>query len=153
MSTMSVELPSDPKAVKKMEMAIAKEAQADEKDYKRALKELKGSEKSEAKAAKAAGNADKNLKKMEDREHNTIKLLQKATHNHDQALTSLHTAQSDVQIQKQQAERSRHRVDTLKVRADELFKAKQIREEERSRKLQNLHSTPPDPNRTTATTG
>lgn len=52
MSTMS--LPSDPKAVKKMETAIAKEAQADEKDYKRALKELKGNEKSEAKAAKVS---------------------------------------------------------------------------------------------------
>jgi len=54
MSTMSAELPSDPKAVKKMEKVITKEAQADEKDYKRALKELKSSEKSEAKASKVS---------------------------------------------------------------------------------------------------
>ena len=35
---------------------------------------------------------------MEGKEHNTIKLLQKATHGHDLALTNLHTAQSDVQV-------------------------------------------------------
>lgn len=73
-----------------------------------------------------------------------IKSLQKATHNHDQAVTNLHTAQSDVQvslgvfglssrdalfqIQKQQAQTSRQRVDTLRARTDELLKAKQLRE-------------------------
>jgi hypothetical protein len=93
---------------------------------------------------KAASQADKNLKKMEDKEHNTIKSLQKATHNHDQAVTNLHTAQSDVQvslgvfdlssrdalfkIQKQQAQTSRHRVAALRVRTDELSKAKQRHE-------------------------
>ncbi|KAF8558962.1 hypothetical protein OG21DRAFT_1503407, partial [Imleria badia] len=108
---MSAELPTDPKAVKKMEKAVAKEAQADEKDYQRSLKELKRTEKSEAEASKAASKADKHLKKMEDKEHNTIKSLQKATHNHDRAVTDLHTAQSDVQIQKQQTQKLKRNVD------------------------------------------
>jgi hypothetical protein len=51
---MSAELPTDPKAVKKMEKAVAKEAQADEKDYQRSLKELKRTEKSEAEASKVS---------------------------------------------------------------------------------------------------
>lgn len=53
-SAMSAELPTDPKAIKKMEKAIAKEAQADEKEYQGALKELKHTEKSEAKASKVS---------------------------------------------------------------------------------------------------
>lgn len=48
--------------------------------------------------AKAASKADKHLKKMEVKEHDTIKSLQKATHNHDKAVTNLHTAQSEVQV-------------------------------------------------------
>lgn len=51
---MSAELPADPKAVKKTEKVIAKEAQADEKDYKRALKELRRTEKAEAQASKVS---------------------------------------------------------------------------------------------------
>lgn len=51
---MSAELPADPKAVKKIEKAITKEAQTDEKDYKHALKELRHTEKSEAKASKVS---------------------------------------------------------------------------------------------------
>lgn len=47
--------------------------------------------------SKAVSKADKHLKKMEDNEHNATKSLQKATHNHDLAVTNLHTAQSDVQ--------------------------------------------------------
>ena len=38
------------------------------------------------------------MKQMEDKEHDTTKSLQKATHKHDRALTDLHTAQSDVQV-------------------------------------------------------
>lgn len=53
MST-SAELPADPKAIKKMEKDMAKEAKADEKDYQGALKELKRTEKSEAKASKVS---------------------------------------------------------------------------------------------------
>lgn len=53
-STMSAELPTDPKAVKKIEKVIAKEAGADEKDYKHALKELRRTEKSDAKASKVS---------------------------------------------------------------------------------------------------
>ncbi|KAH0839620.1 hypothetical protein J3R83DRAFT_536 [Lanmaoa asiatica] len=105
---MSAELPSDPKAVKKMEKTIAKEAQTDEKDYEHVLKELKRTEKSEVKASR---------------------------------------------IQQQHAQGLRRNVDNLKVRVDELFKAKQVREEERGQKLAKLHSLPPDPNRTTATVG
>jgi predicted transcriptional regulator len=115
-SNMNPEFPADPKAIKKVETAITKEARADEKDYQRALKELKQSEKSEAKTvkvrpsfgsyedsvistlAKAAHGADKNLKKMEQKEYDTVKSLQKATHLHDRAVTNLHTAQSDVQV-------------------------------------------------------
>ncbi|KAN0097772.1 hypothetical protein V8E55_002218 [Tylopilus felleus] len=141
---MNAELPTDPKAIKKMEKAITKESQTDEKDYKRTLKELKRTEKSEAEAAKAASKSDKHLKKMEGKEHHTIKSLQKATHNHDCAVTDLHTAQSDVQIQKQRAQKIRHNLAGMRVRADELFRAKQVREEERSRRLADLHS----PNRT-----
>lgn len=51
---MSTELPPDPKVVKQMKKAITKEAQADEKDYQRALKELKRSEKSESGASKVS---------------------------------------------------------------------------------------------------
>jgi hypothetical protein len=51
---MSAELPADPKTVKRMEKVMTKEAQADEKDYKRALKELRSGEKSEAQASKVS---------------------------------------------------------------------------------------------------
>ncbi|KAF8554514.1 hypothetical protein OG21DRAFT_1412470 [Imleria badia] len=140
---MSAELPTDPKAVKKMEKAVAKEAQADEMDYQRTLKELKRTEKSEVEASKAASKADKHLKKMEDKEHDTIKLLQKATHNRDWAVMDLHTAQSDVQVSlgfplvnemrrlldsETASSEVKGNVDNLRVRADEIFQAKQIRE-------------------------
>lgn len=48
--------------------------------------------------AKATSNAEKHLKMMEDKELSTIRSLQKATQKHDQAVTNLHTAQSDVGV-------------------------------------------------------
>lgn len=54
MSTTSVDLPVDPKAIRRMEKDIEKEAKADEKDCQQALKELQRTEKSEAKASKVS---------------------------------------------------------------------------------------------------
>ncbi|KIJ19878.1 hypothetical protein PAXINDRAFT_107381 [Paxillus involutus ATCC 200175] len=143
---MSTELPTDPKAVRKMEKDIAKESKIDDKGYKNVLKELSSIEKSEAKASKAATKAEKNLKKMENRDYDTIKTLQKATHSHDQAVTDLHSAQSDLQAsceESQQAQRLRQDVDELRKRADQLSKEKQAHDQERSSKLAKLHAQPP----------
>ncbi|KAG9317164.1 hypothetical protein JVU11DRAFT_1356 [Chiua virens] len=137
---MSADLPTDPNAIKKMEKAMAKEAKADEKDYKRILKQLKHSEQSEAKASKAASNADKHLKKMEEKEHRSIKSLQKATQGHDRAVTNRHTALTDLQMQRIQAERFKRNAESLRVKVDRLFKSKQAREEKRSHKQADLHS-------------
>ncbi|KAF8845629.1 hypothetical protein BDN67DRAFT_1064918 [Paxillus ammoniavirescens] len=127
---MSTELPTDPRAIKKME-----------KDN--ALKELSSIENSEAKASKAVTKAEKNLRKMEDRDYDTIKTLQKATHSHDQAVTDLHSAQSDLQVKRQQAQRLGQGVDELRKRADQLYKEKQAHDQERSSKLAKLHAQPP----------
>ncbi|KIJ70433.1 hypothetical protein HYDPIDRAFT_23539 [Hydnomerulius pinastri MD-312] len=140
---MSAELPADPKALKKMEKDIAKESKADDKGYRNTLKELKGSEKSETKASKAATKAEKTLKKMEGKEHDTIKTLQKATHSHDQAVTNLHSSQSDLQIKQQHAQKLRQELDQLRGRADHMSKEKQAHDRERDNKLASLHAGPP----------
>ncbi|KAF9224319.1 hypothetical protein BS17DRAFT_779632 [Gyrodon lividus] len=139
---MSAELPTDSKAIRKMENDIAKESKTDDKGYKNALKDLKSTENSEAKASKAATKAEKNLKKIENREHDAIKTLQKATYSHDQAVTDLHSAQSDLQIKRQQAQKLRQDLDELRSRTDQLSKEKQVHEHERSSKLANLHAEP-----------
>ncbi|KIK99691.1 hypothetical protein PAXRUDRAFT_822460 [Paxillus rubicundulus Ve08.2h10] len=140
---MSAEFPTDPKAITKMEKDIAKESKIDDTGYKNALKELSSIEKSEAKASKAATKAEKNLKKMENRDYDTIKTLQKATHSHDQAVTDLHSAQSDLQVKRQQAQRLRQDIDELRKHADQLSKEKQAHDQERSSKLAMLHAQPP----------
>ncbi|KAF9246904.1 hypothetical protein BU15DRAFT_69760 [Melanogaster broomeanus] len=142
---MSTGLPADTKAIRKTEEDIAKESKADDKGYKNALKELKTTEKTEAKASKAMTKAEKNLKKKEDREYEMIKTLQKATHGHDQAVTDLHSAQTDLQIKRQRAQTLRQEVDERRCRVDRLSKEKQAHDKERTSKLASLHTQPLDP--------
>ncbi|KAF7330762.1 hypothetical protein MVEN_02414900 [Mycena venus] len=95
MSTLNV--PSSPAAIKKLEKQFAKEAKREDAEVKQALKDVQSIEKQKAKAQKAATKADQAIEKITKIETVSQKALNKATHQHDSVVVNLRNAERDAE--------------------------------------------------------
>jgi len=132
---------TSPATVQKIEKELQKEAQTEEKRFQHAVKDLNSVGKSEAKAAKAESKAEKSMHKSEKKEADAAKLLHKATHNHDVAVSGLHSSEADLQTRQQQVSRAKQHSVSVRQHVDQLAAEKDEHARLRDNKLQDLRSS------------
>ncbi|KAF5383541.1 hypothetical protein D9615_003744 [Tricholomella constricta] len=145
MSSTTQPAPPSPQVLKKMEKEIAKEGKSEESRVKHILDELSSTEKSHRKAEKAVHSAESTLHKAEKKELSATKAANKATHDHDIAVTKRHSAEQDAQMKKQQELKLQKEIQAKKDAADAAIKAQNLHQQAREGKLAELHGTSAQP--------
>ncbi|KAJ7499304.1 hypothetical protein FB451DRAFT_1428754 [Mycena latifolia] len=123
MSTLNV--PSSPAAIKKLEKHFAKEAKREDKEVKQALKD-------------ASVKAEQTVEKIAKAETSTLKALNKATHQHDAVLVDLRGAEREAEMMRLEDERLTAELDAKKARAAEVLQAQLAHAEERKTQIREL---------------
>nr|GAT46171.1 predicted protein [Mycena chlorophos] len=130
--------PNSPAAIKKLEKQLNKEAKRESTEIKEALKAVQTMEKLKAKAQKASNKAEETIEKVTKLETATLKALNKATHQHDAALTDLRAAERDAELKRQEDKRISTDLDAKKAFLAESLHAQAANTEKRATQIREL---------------
>ncbi|KIY45923.1 hypothetical protein FISHEDRAFT_76158 [Fistulina hepatica ATCC 64428] len=110
-----------PKDLKKLEKQLAKEEKKEGKSVKNAISELHALEKASAKSKEAVGKASHNVDKVGQKEMETQRALDKATHNHDIATTNVRGAEKELKAMQDKEKKVGVDLQAKKQQVDQLI--------------------------------
>ncbi|KAJ7179468.1 hypothetical protein C8R46DRAFT_641530 [Mycena filopes] len=128
-------LPTSPSALKHMEKELVKDAKHEASQVKHTLKDVEATEKAAAKAQKSVAKAEKQNGKLSKQEEAAAKALNKATHNHESAVTELTSSDRDVKLKHQHDSKLQTDVEVKKAQAEKLVHMQKLHDEAREAKL------------------
>ncbi|THH33699.1 hypothetical protein EUX98_g489 [Antrodiella citrinella] len=132
--------------VQQFEKIVAKEAHDDQKTLQHAVKDLKHAEASHNKGIKrststqAADGAQHSFENAMKQEHKTADALNKATNQHDTAVSNQTSAEKTLNLKQQHEQRLQQNLDQRKQAMETIEQRKQANDQRREAKLSDLHA-------------